>query len=307
MMPRRLTQRGVALVTALVVVAIATTTAALLASHQQLTLRRTANVVDGDQARLYTLGAEAWARRILARDARDNDSDGPGDSWATQLPPMPVPGGQVSGRVTDLQGRFNINSVLTGDALDPVALERLRRLLQHLDIAGSVGQAIADWLDPDLEPQGSGGAEDGYYTALETPYRSGNVMMASTSELRLIRGIDAEAYERLAPHVAALPQRTPINVNTATEAVLVAIGLDTATAEAITELRQEEAFDSVTAFTDHPLLEGSEVDSTDLSVSSQFFLLTAEATVSHGQRRLFTVLQRGNRAVQPLRRSFGTR
>ena len=75
-------QRGVALITALLIVALATIAAVAMASRQQLDVRRTANILDGDQAFFYALGVESWARRILVRDQRDGQIDHPGEDWA---------------------------------------------------------------------------------------------------------------------------------------------------------------------------------------------------------------------------------
>src|ERR1700749_513218 len=107
-------QRGVALITALVVMAIAAAIAAAMYWRDGLATRRTAAVVQGDQAMEYALGAEGWAEQILARDAKQNaQATSLSQDWAHQLPPLPVDGGQILGKPEDLQGRFNINNVST--------------------------------------------------------------------------------------------------------------------------------------------------------------------------------------------------
>ena len=53
-------ERGVALILALLVVALATTAAVALTSDQQLSLRRGSNLLARDQAQQYAIGAEAW-------------------------------------------------------------------------------------------------------------------------------------------------------------------------------------------------------------------------------------------------------
>ncbi len=108
-------QRGVALVTALLVVALATVAAVAMASRQQLDVRRTANLLQGDQAYVYAQAVEDWARVVLKRDAEDNQIDKLDDDWAQRLSPIVVPGGQVDGFIIDLQGRFNLNNLVKPD------------------------------------------------------------------------------------------------------------------------------------------------------------------------------------------------
>ena len=90
-------QRGVALITAVLVVALAAVAAAAMTTRQTVDVRRAANVMDADQAQLYLLGAEAWAAQVLRRDLKDNKTDSFDDDWAVVLPAQTVEGGAVSG------------------------------------------------------------------------------------------------------------------------------------------------------------------------------------------------------------------
>ncbi|HEY9197852.1 MAG TPA: type II secretion system minor pseudopilin GspK, partial [Gammaproteobacteria bacterium] len=206
-------QRGVALITALLVVALATVAAVAMASRQQLDVRRTANLLDGDQAYLYALGVESWARVVLARDARDNQVDKLDEDWAKRLSPIAVPGGQVDGFVSDLQGRFNLNNLLTAEGqLSEPDVRYFQRLLRVLELNEQLTVAVIDWLDPDFDTRFPEGAEDDYYLSTETPYRAANRKFQSISELRLVKGFTAEVWNKLAPFVSALPEeRTPLN------------------------------------------------------------------------------------------------
>ncbi len=287
-------QQGVALITAIVIVTLAVTTAVFLTFRQQLDIRRTGNVLNSDRAYQHLLGAEAWALTLLAEDRKEGDIDSLDEDWATVLPPIEIEGGLISGLIIDLQARINVNSVIAeGDKkLDGVVLERLERLFDQQELARTTSQALVDWLDPDVEPQGPEGAEDSYYLGLEVPYRSANSPMVSISELRLVKGIDAQAYERLAPLLTALPTRTAININTAPAQVLKAIGLDDSAVEATLEQREEEAFESVDEFLQQPALKDLKIDQSGLSVSSQYFLVQAEARVGTARTRLNSLLFR---------------
>ena len=152
--------------TALLIVAIATTVSITISTRLQLDVRRTGNVIAGDQAYLYLLAAESWSKRILIQDRKDSEIDHLGEDWAIELPPLPVEGGYIQGKLTDLQSCFNINSLLdagtdtnTGSKTN-VARTRLERLLTNLKIDTAGAQAIIDWIDSDLQTTIPDGAED---------------------------------------------------------------------------------------------------------------------------------------------------
>ena len=213
-------QRGVALITALLLVFLATMTAVEAVYSFQLTLNRSAVVLGQRQVWYYALGGEAWAMEILRRDAEDNEFDHLEESWATQIPALPIQGGALAGKIEDLQGRFNLNDLVDDEGLVvPARVEQLDRLLRALQLEADIGPAVADWIDADLDPQ-PGGAESSDYLLRTPPHVAANLVMADPSELRQVRGVTAEVYEALLPHVSALPRGTPLNVNTATLPVL---------------------------------------------------------------------------------------
>jgi general secretion pathway protein K len=91
-------QRGIALLTAIVVVAIATVLAVHIGTRAALDLRRTQGLVALDQGWHVALGAEAWAAEALADDAEESpDTDNLAEAWAQPLPPLPVDGGDEDG------------------------------------------------------------------------------------------------------------------------------------------------------------------------------------------------------------------
>lgn len=308
-MSPRSRQSGVALITALLITAIATVAAAAMASRQQLDIRRTANVVESDQAYLFTLGVESWAGEILARDRRDNQTDHPEEDWATILPPIEVEGGLVAGRIEDMQGRFNLNNLIDGDgAASEEDIRRFRALLAALGLDEALAAAVVDWMDEDVEPRFPAGAEDDYYLRLEPAYRTSNAPMAGPSELLLVRGITPEAYGKLAPHVQALPERTTINVNTATVPVLRSLieDLTAAEAEQLVEDRGDKGYESVEEFLEHPLLKDRQRPVGGIGVTSRYFLVTADARFGRNTTRLGSLLaRRSDGRVQVVMRSQG--
>ncbi len=282
-------QRGVAIITALLIVAIATTVSVTISTRLQLDVRRTGNIIAGDQAYLYTLAAESWSQRILKQDRKDNGIDHTGEDWAIELPPLPLEGGYIQGRLMDLQSCFNLNSLLGSNADGKLARARLERMMENLGIDKGSVQAIVDWLDGDLETTIPDGAEDVFYMNLERPYRTANSAMMSTSELRLVRGFENTAvYDTVLPHVCAYGVSTPINVNTASIEVLrsLADGLTESDAEKIIEQRNDTAFNTIDEFTAFENLKEKITSTEGLSVDTEYFMLTTESTI--GQVRVVT-------------------
>ena len=288
-------QRGVAIITALLIVAIATTVSVTISTRLQLDVRRTGNVIAGDQAYLYSIAAESWSQRILKQDRKDNEIDHLGEDWAIELPPLPVEGGYIQGKLTDLQSCININSLLDNStdtnaaSGTKLARARMERLLTNMKIDKAYTQAIIDWIDSDLQTTIPDGAEDVSYMHLEQPYRTANTAMHSISELRLIKGFeDPQVYAAVLPHVCAVGVKTSININTATAEVLrsLADDLTDSDIEKIIEQRNDTAFSNISEFTSFSNLKEKIASTEGLSVDTEYFMLQTESTI--GQVRVIT-------------------
>ncbi|WP_157736495.1 type II secretion system minor pseudopilin GspK [Granulosicoccus antarcticus] len=229
-------QRGVAIITAMLLVALGTITMVAVTSRQQLDMQRERNEGIILQARAFGVSGERFAAAILFRDVetglREN-TDSLDDDWAQTIPPIPIDTATIQGCIVDMQGRFNLNNLVNEEG---VAAEfyvgQLKRLLIELNIDESKAEAILDWVDTDVNATVPDGAEDDYYTGLESGYRAANAPFVSASELQLVKGFssavkaEAEDYELLLPHISALPTDngpTPVNVNTATPEVLASL------------------------------------------------------------------------------------
>jgi general secretion pathway protein K len=307
---KRIRQSGVALITALLITAIATVAAVAMASRQNLEVRRTTNVLEFDQAYLFALGVESWAKQVLIRDLRNGNVDHPKEPWATILPPLEVEGATVSGRIEDLQGRFNVNNLVDNSGKpneDEIA--RFKRLLQALDLEPRLADAVVDWIDPDSDQRFPDGAEDQAYLEMDPPYRPANAPMIHPSELLLVRGVTPKVYEVLAPHVWTLPARTAINVNTATGPVLMSLidGLKEAEAERLIADRGDNGYQTVEAFLSHPVLQERHLSIPNISVSSSWFLINGDVRYGRNEVHLHSVVNRTENArVTVVSRSQGT-
>lgn len=293
-------QQGVAIITALLIVTIAATVSMTISTRLQLDVRRTGNMIAQDQADFYLFAAEEWSQRILRQDKKDSTVDGLTEVWATELPPLPVPGGSIQGTLTDLHSCININSLMEGNAVNASTQTRLNQLFNNLGITGNFTQAISDWIDTDLETSNPNGAEDGYYLNLEQPYRTANTPLQSLSEIRLIKGFeDSEIYNTVKDHLCAFIANSndvTINVNTASIEVLKSLssGMTEQLATDIIERRDEELFDNIKEFTSFAKLGTIIKDTTKLSTSSDYFLLRTQAIIGQANKVMYSIIYRDN-------------
>lgn len=299
--------RGVALITAMLISALAAMVAADLAWDNALDVRRTTVMLHRDQALQIALGAESWIIGILHQDLEDSQTDHLGEIWAQELPGLPFEGGEVAGRIIDLQGRFNVNNLVDDRGeVRPQAIEQFRRLLMALELDPKLAGVAADWLDADQEAQFPDGAEDTTYTTAVPPYRTANRMLTSISELAALEGMSKAAFDVLAPHITALPGRTTINANTATAAVLRSLdeNLTAGHIESLLAERAEGGFPDVqTAFSS--LVAPDVVNSLD--DATNYFQLQVVVQIGNVRFTLYSLLQRSPQgSVTPILRSFGT-
>ena len=264
-------QAGLAVVTALLVVALAAAAVGAMAWRERMWVRQVANLEDAAQADAVARAGIAWAGAILAQEGRQSGIDDLGQLWARPLPPVAVGSGSVAGNVTDAQSRFNLNDLAGvggGSAQDVAAF---RRLLVLLDLPPELAGAVADWVSPPYP-----GALDAYYLAQEPPYRDAHRPLTDVDELYRIKGFDARIVERLRPFVTALPGYTPVNVNTAPAEVLAAVfpGLGLREAQALVASRGDAYFQSQADFAGR-LTAGQLAGVRDqaFSVNSQYFLV----------------------------------
>ena len=217
-------QRGVALITVLLVFVIATLIATQMLRTSYMALKRTGNLIASSQARYYALGAEDLGRQILANDLKSSPAgqgtDHLRETWASSQLSFDDPENDatIEVRIEDLSGRFNINSLVDrAGKIQPAQLARLQRLLRLLEIDPAIAEIAADWVDKDGSTS-RGGSESSAHGLRFLPDRP----MVDPSELRSLPGMDAESWKRLAPLVSALPSGVLLNINTAPAEVLLA-------------------------------------------------------------------------------------
>ena len=304
---RRGNNRGVALITAMLITALASIVAADLAWDNALDVRRTMALLARDQAVQVALGAESWIIGILHQDFADSETDHLAEIWATELPGLPIDGGEVFGALEDMQGRFNVNNLIDQNGgVHNDSLVQFQRLLTALDLDPRLAGIVVDWLDEDINTSFPDGAEDPIYTGMTPPYRAGNQLLTSTSELAAIDGMNKLTFDTLAPHIAALPGRRNVNVNTATPAVPMSLGDDISASDVESLLSEREAggfSDIQAAFATlaDPVLMPT------LDETTEYFQLKLVVRIGTVRITYYSLLYRGPGGdVTPIVRSLGT-
>ena len=304
-------QRGVALITAIVLVAIATILAVHIGTRAALDLRRTAGLAALDQGWHVALGAEAWAAEVLSEDAEDSETDHLGEAWAQPIPGLPIDNGEVRGAVEDMQGRFNINSLVGPDRnIDEDAVRRFERLLFLVGAQPRWASAMADWLDEDTMPQPEG-AEDGTYLSQNPPYRAANVLVTTTTEMPALPGMTRDEFERIRPYIAALPVGTKINLCTAKAQVLAALvegGTDFSDADLLATNRRDGCYPTV-EFVKSALSDAAARQAIDAlaSENSDWFRVVTAVRIGTSEFTLYSLMQRdGPNSIRTVLRSTGT-
>ena len=298
--------KGVALITAMMIVAITGIISSNLLWDNILDTRRTMTTLSRDQGVQIALGVESWILTLLKDDAVNTKSDHLNEFWAKELPPLPIDGGEVFGEITDLQAKFNVNNLISSDGkINEYSLNQFKRLLSLLNINNNLASELIDWIDPDQYPTFPGGAEDDEYTKLIPPYRTSNQPMISISEILSLKTITKTDYRVLKKFITALPSPTKINVNTADPLILESLGdgITKNDTQRLIKERDPSGFnDAANSFRSLLLPENL----SKISGTTNYFQLKLIIRIDTVSITMFSVIKRdenGNAAI--LRRSFG--
>ncbi len=219
-------ERGAALLTVLMLVAVIAVMAGTGLEKLRLSTRLAGNAAATEQARAYAVAAEAMAAvKIGGLLSASRQRVTLAGGWSGRPFGLPLPGGGIAtARVSDGGNCFNLNGLVTQVAPGvyasyPTQRVQFVRLMQLTGIPPQVAEQVAagasDWIDSDSDQQGNG-AEDGAYTGQQVGYRTSGTLMADPSELRALAGMTPDIYAQIRPWVCTLPIPRPstINVNT---------------------------------------------------------------------------------------------
>lgn len=299
--PRPHQQGGSAIVTALLIVGLVATLATTLLARMNDWIEELGVARDKAQATELASNGIAYARQLLIADAAYSAIDSLDEDWARTLPPLRHEGATVNGRISDIQGRFNLNNLrhATG-VVNEQARDAYQRLLIGLGLPAELADTLADWLDAD-DSRRAAGAEAGDYAAAGADASGSGRPLNSVGELLRIRGYSPAVLARLQPHVCVLAGTQPINLNTATPEVLSAIqpGLSLSAARVLAAGRRGLPFRDSSDFRNRladPGLPGSLLP---VSTASKHFLVAIEVDRDLARSRVSALLQRSDDGSRP--------
>lgn len=268
--PTFVAQHGSATLTAMIVMVLATIILSSLIWQQHLSIRQLEYQRDRRQAEWLHVAAADFARFVLAEDSRATTSDHLGEPWAIPLAdtkiadflrgvdiPQEIRHVSLIGQVSDAQGRFNLNTLAdsTGTA-NPQALAIFQRLLENSGADRGLAQQIANKL-------------------MQSKFAFRDI-----NELAAYSGFSQALLQRLKTSLIALPESTPINVNTASADVLRALfpGMSAGQATAFINGRLETPLKSTTEARNLLTRIGvSQTNETSLmDVKTNFFIARSE-------------------------------
>ena len=172
---------------AVLIVALAASTASYILWHQSLWVRQIENLTLRAQGDTLTRAAIQWAAAILADD--NAAVDHLGEAWARLIPAFAAESAQLAGAIADEQAKLNVNNLARGGGPSTREVLAFQRLFASLGISVALTEALIDWLDEDDEVTQPNGAEDQYYLALDPPYRAANRRVVDLGELAAGQGV----------------------------------------------------------------------------------------------------------------------
>ena len=296
-------QSGAAVLMALFVATLATLIVSGLFYRQFVLLRTIENQQLVSQSRLLLRGALDWGRAILREDAARSSYDALSEPWAqplaeTRLDQLGETGSiaslaSIAGSMEDAQGRFNLRNLVDNGQIVDKELESLRRLASLLQLPEQTADLIAERM---IQSQGQASGDDDAKTDARPGGEPRPLPLMLPRDLSGVAGMSPEAAERLAPYIAVLDERTPVNANTAPPEVIASRVPELTLAEArslIAERERISYFNSVGEVRTRLGAKGSVVTDVELSTSSRFFFVRGEVRLDRAVTRMEALVKRG--------------
>jgi len=323
-------QKGIALISAMLVVALTSIVATQIFYQQQINLRRTFNQLQAEKIYQSFINVEVFVKAMLQADLKDNQYDSSeqlamaNDMLAIALADYSsTEAGIFQGKIVDKQACFNLNNLVISGAAQDKQITILRNLLaqQKIDdtLIDQLIWSLVDWLDSDNEPKAQG-AEWETYSQLSPPYQAANQALSEINELyavqfwkqiplRQLTDIcvlpSAPQFTKLGRYTPTQTEITPININTASPLLLKSLSDKMQNVELSGILEQQleiKGFESVDAFltqldSDNPVNDGEvklseSLDSNTLSITSQFFVLNYTGVINNLEQQYKSYLYR---------------
>lgn len=308
-------QRGVAVVTALLLTTLAVSIVASLFWQQQVQVRSMENQRLHFQTRWILRGGLDLVRLVLRQDYMDSRGITRADGiWATPLAETRLDqfvererlegesfDASISGQTYDAQSRYNLaNLAIEGGAggINRAQLAVFTRLLQNLQLNPALARVVATQV---ARSQGAGlvAQPPGAPNPNVEPVQAGSnqpMKMLRVEDLLSVAGFDQKAIEKLREFVVVLPQaQTAVNVNTAAPELLAALGPGMAVAEgqALVAARKRTPYINKQAFEAQLTSLGKTLDqNVEVAPGSDFFLVLSRVKLDRAELVSWSLVQR---------------
>lgn len=308
--PNGAKQRGMAVISALLIAAVVAVIAGGMLTRQTVFTRS----LEAEQLRIQGTarlqGGLQWSRQLLWEARQRDPLTRFGQPWAK---PIVIQGSHLldtpfEGRLEDEQGKFNLRNLVANETLDQEQGRAFERLCEQLGIAATVRARIVERVIaayprlPDPERTNATVAGQAFESgrdispgASAKPLAPTRPMLRTLQDLRTVKGVTPGVLETLAPHVTILPANTWLNGNTASAQVLAAYvpGLSLQQAQALVAERDGgHWFINRGDFVNRLRMPKLETTTVKIGITSDWFRLRGQARSGHRRVELDALLQR---------------
>lgn len=275
--PQTAGRRGIAMVTALMVVSVAAGIAAYLVVNPERWGRQAANMAVTAQAEVTARAAVDWGREIVYDNSLGLASSRIGENGPVAIDTFPVEDGELTLLLDDAQGKFNLNNLVKQGKPSARDISAFKRLLATLKLPTELADILVKWMGVNLQ-------------------------MGEVGELALIKEFKVEVIKELSPYVTVLPDRALVNVNTAPAPVLKSLfnGMTLAEAENLVALRKAVRFSSIANLRGRLPRSVTEVLDDDFTVDSKYFSVKVVSSFKHAKIRAEALLRLGEKNFWPI-------
>ena len=293
-----LCQQGVAIITALLLTALAITLVASLFWQQQIQVRAVENQRLQLQKQWILRGALDWAKLILREDGKYSSTDDLTEPWAVPLADTSLDQyvqknedqeiaklAVLSGAIQDAQSRLNLTGLATAGKINEKEILIFERLLSSLQIETTLARQAANQIAASQQNE-SGGVSSVRYLGFQY-----------TNDLLTVAGFTPEIVNALQDYVIFLPRVTTINANTASEFVLSATlaPLSLADAKALIAKRSQSPFHNLNELTAQLAGTQTEIDAHKISLATNYFLVHGRISLQQNGLQIVALVERKDR------------
>ena len=294
-------QRGVAVITALLLTTLAITMVASLFWQQQVQVRSIENQRLQLQQQWILRGALDWAGLILREDAKYSSVDNLDEPWAVSLAETRldqyIEGGHadadaadatLSGSISDAQARYNLTNLCPNGSIDPTAVAVFARLLDHVKLDPALAQATAEVMASTLRKPDPA-ADNNSRRPGPQP-----IKLTQPEDLLAVPGFSPEMLDKLKDFVIFLPVVSQINVNTAPAEVLSAAfdTLSPADAATLVVSRKTASFRDLADFANRLPGRNLSVSPGKVSVFTHYFLVNGKVRMTRAELDIQALIER---------------